>query len=80
MQWNLEGMQVYGTYLDSIPVSGMVTLSRVQYGGDVCHTVQLDEPITVYGAVRERVIITHKCVSRVRDRVTAGPTEELMCS
>lgn len=71
MQWNLEGMQVYGTYLDSIPVSGLVVLSRVQYGGNVCHTIQLDEPITVYGAVRERVIIAQQEVSRVRDRVAA---------
>ncbi|CAB4129831.1 hypothetical protein UFOVP116_135 [uncultured Caudovirales phage] len=67
MQWNLEGMQVYGMYLDDIPVSGMVTLSRVQYGGAVCHTVQLNEPITVYGAVRDRVILDHKFVSQVAD-------------
>ena len=71
MQWNLEGMQVYGMYLDDIPVSGMVTLSRVQYGGKVCHTVQLNEPITVYGAVRERVILEHVCVTRVCDNVVA---------
>jgi hypothetical protein len=71
MAWHLEGMQVYGMYLDDIPVSGTVTLSRVQFGGNVCHTVQLDTPITVYGAVRDRVILEHTCITRVRDRVVA---------
>ena len=33
--WNLEGMQVTGTYLDEVEVAGRVTLSHVAYGGGV---------------------------------------------
>jgi hypothetical protein len=38
-------------------ISGLVESSRVAYGGEVKHTVVLDAPITVYGALRERVIL-----------------------
>ena len=44
--WNLEGMQVWGTYLDLVEVSGRVTLSRVAYGGGVEHHVKIDEGFT----------------------------------
>jgi len=65
--WNLEGMKVWGTYLNTFPVGGTVTLSRVKYGGGVCHTVQLNSPILVFGAIRERVILEHSDISGVRD-------------
>lgn len=65
MNWNLEGLRVEATYLEEIPVVGRVELSRVAYGGNVCHTVVLDMPITVYGAVRDRVIVGHGTVERV---------------
>lgn len=65
MSWNLEGLNVEATYLDEFKVSGKVQLSRVKYGGEVCHTIELDSPIVVYGAVRERVIVDHKSVERV---------------
>ncbi len=71
MQWNLEGVQVSGTYLDDFPVIGLVVLSRVMYGGDVCHTIQLTNPITVFGAVRDRVILKHNLVTCVCDAVAA---------
>ena len=48
--WHLEGMKVWGTYLDLFPVGGTVTESRVKYGGKVCHTVKLNSPIEVFGA------------------------------
>ena len=67
MNWNLEGMQVTGKYMGSIPVSGVVEISRVQYGGEVTHHIQLDFPITVYGAVRDRVILEHKFVESVAE-------------
>jgi hypothetical protein len=64
--WNLEGLMVEGSYLDGeFPISGRVELSRVKFGGSVCHTVSLDYPIEVYGAVRDRVIIEHRDVVRV---------------
>ena len=66
MSWNLEGLKVYATYLDEFAVSGVVELSRVAYGGDVKHTIVLDRPIVVYGAVRDRVIVDHKSVTRVK--------------
>lgn len=65
MSWVLEGERVEGLYMGSIPVVGVVRLSRVKYGGEVTHHVDLDTPITVYGAVRETVILENKYVTRV---------------
>lgn len=65
-QWNLEGLKIEATYLETFPVSGRVELSRVAYGGRVNHHIVLDLPITVYGAVRERVIVEHAQIERVR--------------
>ena len=66
MEWNLEGLRVTGRYMgDFDRITGIVVLSRVKYGGEVCHTVVLDEPLTVYGAVRDRVILEHKYVEQV---------------
>lgn len=49
MGWNREGQRVSGMYLRTYPVSGLVTESRVKYGGTVQHTVMLDDPIEVFG-------------------------------
>jgi hypothetical protein len=65
MNWNLENSIVEGMYLGLFPVRGKVELSRVAYGGGVKHSVALENPITVYGALRERVILEHEYVSRV---------------
>lgn len=65
MNWNLEGLCVTGMYMGEFPVSGRVVLSRVKYGGGVQHTVVLDEPIQVYRAVRDRVLLDHENVVRV---------------
>lgn len=56
MSWQREGQRVQGVYLDQFPVIGVVEDSRVAYGGRVKHLVILDEPIEVYGAVRNRVV------------------------
>ena len=66
MTWNLEGLIVEGQYLNEYPVAGKVELSRVAYGGDVKHHIVLTEPLTVYGAVRDRVILSHTEIQRVR--------------
>lgn len=58
MQWNLEGKRINGMYLGLWPYSGTVTESRVKYGGEVQHTVKVDEPFKVYGAVRDVVLVT----------------------
>ncbi len=65
-QWVLEGLTVTGLYLDDIPVQGVVSLSRVKYGGEVSHHVQLDKPIKVYGALRDTVILDHKQIQTVK--------------
>ena len=65
-QWDLEGLTVTGLYLGSIPVKGQVDLSRVQYGGEVSHHIQLEPPIEIYGELRERVILMHKHIESIR--------------
>ena len=56
-EWILEGKRVRGLYLEQFPVEGIVTESRVTYGGGVKYTVALDTPMEVYGAMRESVNI-----------------------
>lgn len=70
--WNLEGMQIEGTYLDEVEVSGRVTHSRVAYGGGVEHHVKIDNGFSaVSGRVRreagEVIIVEHKYITGVRD-------------
>ena len=65
MSWNLENLRVKALYLETFPVQGVVELSRVAYGGQVVHTVVLDNPITVYGALRDRVIVENKSIQQV---------------
>jgi hypothetical protein len=67
MIWNLEGKQIFGTYLGEFDVSGTVTLSRVALGGQVHHHIKLDSMINVYGSERDSVIIEHKYVTQIRD-------------
>jgi hypothetical protein len=54
--WNLEGQIVRGYYFD-VPVEGVVTLSRVKFGGEVQHTVDLFFPITLFGSERTTVLL-----------------------
>ncbi len=54
--WNLEGLTVKGTYF-GLPVEGVVTLSRVKFGGTVQHTVDLFYPITLFGSERTTVLL-----------------------
>ena len=58
MSWDLEGKQVEGIYMGKFLYKGTVENSRVKYGGDVVHTIVLDESINVFGAVRERILVT----------------------
>ena len=57
--WILEGTRVKGLYLETFPVEGVVTESRVTFGGGVKHTIALDTPMEVYGSVRETVNLYH---------------------
>jgi hypothetical protein len=69
--WNLEGLTVRGTYF-GLPVEGVVTESRVKYGGTVQHTVDLFFPITVFGDERTSVLLDANEVTHVEyESVTA---------
>ena len=67
MGWDLTGMTVWARYLDEYDVYGRVESSRVKYGRVIQHTVVLAEPTVIYGQLRERVLIEHKYVTRVKD-------------
>jgi len=54
--WNLEGQIVRGEYFGH-KVEGVVTLSRVKFGGSVQHTVDLFFPITLFGSERTTVLL-----------------------
>ena len=55
--WNLEGWLLVGRYLGNVPVEGICVMSRVKYGGDVDHHIQLSKPVEVYGTLRDHVIL-----------------------
>ena len=57
MSWNLETKVVTGKYLGQFPIVGTVTESRVKYGGKVCNTITLQEPIVVFGSARNVVLM-----------------------
>jgi hypothetical protein len=54
--WNLEGLTVRGEYYGH-KVQGIVTLSRVKYGGAVQHTVELFFPITMFGSDERTTVL-----------------------
>ena len=57
MTWNIEGAHVTGKYMNTFAFAGIVTHSRVKYGGRVQHTVLLDSPIEVYGSIRDTILV-----------------------
>ena len=54
--WNLEGLTVRGTYF-GLPIEGVVTESRVKYGGTVQHTVDLFQPISLFSTSEHRTTV-----------------------
>ena len=67
MKWDLTGERINGLYMGLFPYTGLVEESRVKYGGDVQHTVVVDEPFKVFGAVRERILVSVTEVNRILD-------------
>ena len=65
MPWNLEGQRINGLYMGLFPYSGLVLDSRVKFGGDVQHTVLIDEPIKVYGEVRDMILVSKGEINRI---------------
>lgn len=54
--WNLEGQTVRGAYF-GLPVEGIVTLSRVKFGGTVQHTIDLFRPITLFSTTEKTTVL-----------------------
>lgn len=75
MEWNLEGKRVNGLYMGLFPYAGKVVDSRVKYGGQVQHTVIVDEPFKVYGAVRVSILVEGSEINRILDERDEDPTE-----
>jgi hypothetical protein len=67
MKWDLTRERINGLYMGLFPYTGTVESSRVKYGGDVQHTVVVDEPFKVYGEVRERILVSVTEVNRILD-------------
>jgi len=65
MNWNLENKTVKGMYLQQFAVSGIVTESRVKYGGGVTHYVTLDKPVEVFGRICNDVILKSIEITKV---------------
>lgn len=65
MYWVLEGKRVNGLYMGLFPYSGTVTASRVKYGGEVQHTVALDEAIDVFEAPRAVILVGIDEITRI---------------
>jgi hypothetical protein len=62
MGWNKDGSTIKALYLSEYMVTGVVTESRVRYGGTVSYHIDLTEPLYVFGSVREQVIVDEKQV------------------
>ncbi len=69
MKWDLTGERINGLYMGLFPYVGTVQSSRVKYGGAVQHTVVLDEPIKVYGALRDHILVEGTEINRILDEV-----------
>jgi hypothetical protein len=66
----LEGKRVSANYLGDIPVKGLVTESRVEFGGQISHMIAVEEAfeIPVVGISREAggsVIVGHETITGV---------------
>jgi hypothetical protein len=59
MGWNRSGQAIVAKYM-GVPVSGVVTKSRVKYGGSVQHTLRLDHPLNLFGTDRTVVLLDEK--------------------
>jgi hypothetical protein len=60
MSWVLDGQKVKAKYLGET-VTGVVTDSRVKYGGKVQYTVELDAPVQFRwrSEPTDRVLVDH---------------------
>lgn len=54
--WDRTNQVIRGTYL-GVPYRGVVGHSRVKYGGEIQHAVDLLDEIEVAGVVRDAILI-----------------------
>ena len=54
--WDRTNQVIRGSYL-GIPFRGVVSASRVKYGGQVQHVVDLLEDIEIVGEMRSAILI-----------------------
>lgn len=54
--WDRSNQVIQGLYMD-VEYRGVVKSSRVKYGGDVQHTVDLIDTITVHDVEREIILV-----------------------
>jgi len=59
MAWDRTGERVAGVYL-GYTVAGLVTESRVKYGGQVQHTLQLDQPQMLFSTERSVLLMDER--------------------
>jgi hypothetical protein len=57
MNWDRTGQVVRGVYLGQTPYLGKIVNSRVKYGGNIQHTVQLFNAIDFFGEARNRIFV-----------------------
>lgn len=57
MSWDRTNQHISFAYMGQFPCSGVITGSRVKYGGRVQHTIKLDKSISVYSAERDIVLV-----------------------
>jgi len=65
MGWNKDGSTIKARYLGEYELAGVVTESRVSYGGKVLYTVKCDEPLVLpfSDEAREVVIVNEEQVT-----------------
>lgn len=61
MQWDYTGMWIQAMRHDGTTVRGIVTDSRVKYGGKVQHTIKQDRTGDI-------VLVDHENVTRIASR------------
>lgn len=54
--WDRTNQVIRGSYL-GVPYRGVVGHSRVKYGGEIQHAVDLLEEIEVFGELRDAILI-----------------------
>jgi hypothetical protein len=55
--WDRTNQIIHGSYLGQAEYAGVVRSSRVMLGGRVQHTVDLFEPIQVFGSEHHTILI-----------------------